>query len=93
MARLEFAGNDVERRWRIRFGEPPPLRGSSELTRGVLAAFEHAPSARLSVEALALEREAKRARAELAAAREASRRLMAEARRILSGAGATTAGG
>ena len=74
----------VETLWRARFGEPPPLRTSPEMTRRVLASFDHLRPARLSVEALALEREAERGCEELRAARDRSTRLVAEAR-VLAG--------
>ena len=76
---------EIELLWRLRFGEPPPLRTSPELTRRVLESVAESPPPRLCVEAQALEREAERACAELRATRERSRALMAEAR-LLAGA-------
>jgi hypothetical protein len=74
----------IEELWRARFGEPPPVRTSLEMTRRVLASFDHVPCARLSAEALALEREAERGSEALRAARARSAALMAEAR-VLAG--------
>ena len=61
MGRLRPAEDDMERLWRMRFGEPPPVRTSAELTRSVLEAHQTGRSARLSLEAALLEREAERA--------------------------------
>jgi hypothetical protein len=80
-----FRPNDLDLLWRIRFGEPPPVRASEEMTRRVLEAFDGTPPRRLCIEAEALEREAERACRELRAVRERSRRLVEEAR-VLAGA-------
>jgi hypothetical protein len=73
---------DLAAVWRSRFGQPPPIQ-SNDLMRAVLRDYAHAASAPLSTEAAQLEREAEAACAQLRAARESSRRLMAEARERL----------
>ena len=73
---------DVELLWRIRFGEPPPIRTEPEEALRVLEAYAHLPAPRLCVEAVMLEREAARARTELRAALERARRLLQEARAL-----------
>lgn len=74
--------SDIDLLWRIRFGEPPPIRTDRRTALRVLEAFDHLPAPRLCLDAVVLEREAQQACAELRAVRERSRRLMAEARAL-----------
>jgi hypothetical protein len=76
-------GGELAAIWRDRFGEPPPLLGSDDLMRALLRDYARTPSARLSLEAVLLQREAEAACARLHAARQTSRRLIAEARERL----------
>ena len=77
--------DDLELLWRLRFGEPPPVRAGLEMTRRVLEAYADTPPPRLCVEAAALERATDAACGALRDVRALSRRLVSEAR-VLAGA-------
>ena len=74
--------SELDLLWRLRFGEPPPVRASPALTRRILEAYAETPAPRLCAEAAVLERDGEQACEALRDVRARSRALVQEARRL-----------
>lgn len=82
MCRVVRRPSELDLLWRLRFGEPPPVRAPAALTRRVLEAYAATPAPRLCAEAAALERDGAGACEALRDVRARSRAMVDEARRL-----------